>query len=242
MVSVAKIGVNLRCDNVVETGQTTLWMIPQRVAPGDTSRAPESLRFNWTPAKYREGLVRAFLSIPSRRGRMSTIKGGKVAEEKMTKALETYQLLKSVVTLTIFGSFAIVCIDFITMKTLTCERSAYEAARPLVKLILFEIYWTNSVSEDCRIIDPVCCHERNGGISIRSLKSTRTELRQGICITETATGNEEVDVLFVRMSNQVPQEERSKQLKQSQKRNARKKSFFGRLEEARNGACRGLPV
>ena len=94
MVSVAKIGVNLRCDNVVETGQTTLWRFSQRVAPGDTSRAPEPLRFNWTPAKYREGLVRAFLSIPSRRGRMSTLKGMKGHRKEYDKGVGDVSIIK----------------------------------------------------------------------------------------------------------------------------------------------------
>ena len=67
------------------------------------------------------------------------------------------------------------------------------------------------------------------------------ELGQSICTTETAMGNEVEGPVCSNVQPSGPRRTK-KAVETKPERNARKKSFFGRLEEARNGACRGLSV
>ena len=164
-----------------------------------------------------------------------------VIEEKIRKALEMYQSLKSVITLTIFGSR---CnrVHGLYDENFTYERSVYEAA-------------SNRQCWYCsRYIEPTVCfwwlsYNRSGLLKRAKQRkyfqfdhwSLQAQNSGKAYAPPRRQWETKLKVLLVRMSNPVPREEQ-KTVETKPKRNVRKKSFFGRLEEARNGARRGLPV
>ena len=151
---------------------------------------------------------------------------GKVTEQKITKALEIYQLLKSVVIQWQFlDPVAIGRIWLYNDENFTYERSAYEAARPLVKLIFIEIYrtaecfWGLSHNRSSLLkrtkrrryfqFDHWGLHAQNSG---KASAPPRRQLEM-----------KKLNVTFVRMSNPVPREELSKLLKRNKKKRAKDK-------------------
>ena len=169
----------------------------------------------------------------------------KVAE-KIRKALEMYQSLNAVIISRRFlDRVTIAYIDFDNDEKLTRERSAYEAMRPFGKVDMFEICWNSKVFLTIAAwLNPSLMKwmKRRKYCSIQLLKILHTQNSGKAYAPPRLQPAMKLMILFVRMSNPVPQEELSKQLKQNKNRNVRKKSFFWRLEDARNGACRGLPV
>ena len=101
-----------------------------------------------------------------------------------------------------------------------------------------------SVSDDCHIIESEFIEmNETTELFFNSIieETTRAELGQSICTTETVTGNEGEGPACSNVQHSTPRRTK-KTVETKPKRNARRKSFFGKLEEARNRARRGLPV
>ena len=101
----------------------------------------------------------------------------KALEEKITKALERYQSLNTVITPRQFlDQVAIAYIDFYNDEKMMRERSAFESARPFGKVdVVRDILNQQTVSEDGPIIESafIEINETTEIFSIQSLKSLR---------------------------------------------------------------------
>ena len=169
----------------------------------------------------------------------------KVFEERITKALERYRSLNTVITPRQFlDQVAIAYMDFYNDEKLTREKGTLEAARPFGKVdAVRDILNQQSVCDDCRMIESEFVEmNETTEIFFNSIieESTRAELEH-ICTVEKVTGNEVESPVDLNAQPCSPRSTK-KTIESKPKRKARKKSFLGKLEDARKRARRGLPV
>ena len=141
---------------------------------------------------------------------------------------------------------AIAYIEFYNDDKLSSERSAFEAARVFGNVdTVRDILNQQTIDEDWHVVasEFVDINETTE-LFFNSVieESARAEVGQDVCSPKTTARHEPAGHPIVIDEQPSCQKSTKKAIETKQKRNVRKKSFLERLEDARNGARKGLPV